>query len=130
MTNAEKFLKDEVSAREFREKLGQFIFSELGFYDGTEEAIDEVIGDFLDMIEKPILSEDEKVILKNIKSFTTIIRNIEGNIQVENEDGSFACLCAFNHLFQFIKERRKISDRGTIERRIKCLGKCTIKKRQ
>jgi len=51
----------------------------------------------------PILTETEEIILKNIKGYTTIIRNAENNIQVENEDGSFACLCAFNHLFQFIK---------------------------
>lgn len=113
MTNAEKFLKDEVSAREFREKLGQFIFSELGFYDGTEEAIDEVIGDFLDMIEKPTLTEDERVILRNIQKGLFregVISRTAGNelFVFIKETGESIELYIFNHLFQFIKERRRI----------------------
>ncbi len=101
MTNAEYFLKDEVSAREFREKLAQFIFEEVGFYEGTEEAI----GDFLDMIKKPTLTEVERVILKNVEKKYVTVRRIGWNIQVDTEDKEeFACICAFNHLFKFIKE--------------------------
>lgn len=107
MTNAEKYLKDEVSIRKFREELAQFIFDELGFYDGTEETINEVIGDFLYTIEKPQLTEDERVILRNIHIgvFDKIGRAKNGNLFLTYEDDRdtedfWWC----DHLFQFIKE--------------------------
>lgn len=120
MTNAEKFLKDRVSAREFREKLAQFIFGELGFYDGTEGAIDEVIGDFLDMIEKPTLTEDERVILRNIdKKFKSIKRANDSYLYLVKEDNAFRDIRyefeVFPNLFQFIKERRRIRNRGVVK---------------
>ncbi len=125
MTNSEKYLKDEVSAREFREKLAQSIFGELGLYEGTEGAIDKVIGDFLDMIEKPTLTEDERVILRNIdKKYTRIGRSSKEDkliyLYVNIEDGwKPHVMEEFGHLFQFIKERRRILYWGTVERRIK-----------
>lgn len=105
MTNAEKYLKEGVSVEEL-------IFDIINFEKcwNRKDFDKEVkrMKKFFFTSLTPTLTEDERVILRNIKNFTTIIRNIEGNIQVENEDGSFACLCAFNHLFQFIKERRRI----------------------
>ena len=58
---------------------------------------------------KPTLTEDERVILMNIAKKYKTIRRIGNNVQVDSEDKEeFACICAFNHLFQFIKERRRI----------------------
>ncbi len=112
MTNSEKYLKDEVSAREFREKLAQSIFGELGLYEGTEGAIDKVIGDFLDMIEKPTLTEDERVILEFIKNFDYIGRDKKGlYYKLQDEDIKEKTAVIYNlttNLFQFIKERRRI----------------------
>ena len=118
MTNAEKFLKEGVSAIEFRKKLAQFIFEELGFYDGTEEAIDEVIGDFLDMIEKPQLTEDERVILKYIDGEYTHIQRADGLWIVHYEE-SIAQLMSFemySHLFQFIKNGQEYSIEELLKR--------------
>lgn len=119
MTNGEKFLKDGISAREFREKLAQFIFYELGLYAGTEEAIDEVIGDFLDMIEKPTLTEDERVILRNIKDKPRYIARekdyrLMAYDKVEKDGTSRSYengkeMSSFSHLFQFIKNGEEYS---------------------
>ena len=114
MTNAEYYFKNEVSAREFRETLVQFIFEELGFYEGTEEAIDEVIGDFLDMVEKPTLTGDERVILKNIdlQNFKAIGRK-DDYLYLRYRDYTFECgetdiktltfWYMYHNLFKFIK---------------------------
>lgn len=104
MTNKDKFLKENVDPSNLIEAF-------IKYYYKHKEVENDVGGAFVKYMNeeiKPTLTENERVILWNIKNFTTIIRNIEGNIQVENENGSFACLCAFNHLFQFIKVRGKI----------------------
>lgn len=117
MTNAEKYLKDKdnVSVEEFSQKLGNYIKSR----EMNEPTL--LINDFLNMKIKPTLTEDERVILRNIKPYTHIYRD-GGNL--------FVLLCdkeidysntkidwhigfkAYNHLFQFIKERRRIRDKG------------------
>ena len=93
MTNEEKYLKDEVDVEELANKFVEYFL-------GCGEILEESFISFFKQEAKPTLTEDEKVILRNT--------NIEGNIQIENEDGSFACLCTFNHLFQFIQPRRRI----------------------
>ena len=98
MTNAEKYLT--VSTKEFKNA----IINTQGDIGGLYS-----LEKWLDTEVKPTLTEDERVILRNIKGYTTIIRNVENNIQVENGDGSFACLCAFNNLFEFIKIGEKYS---------------------
>lgn len=59
---------------------------------------------------KPTLTEDERVILRNInKNFRYISRDDSDlfiSIKRHNEEEEF--FYAFNHLFQFIKERRRI----------------------
>lgn len=110
MTNAEKYLNKEASARELREKLANWIFSELGYYEGTEDAIDTVIGDFFDTIEKPTLTEDERVILRNIDKAYRYIHREYGNLRVSLEDKGLESesFDMYDNLFQFIKERRRI----------------------
>ena len=61
---------------------------------------------------KPTLTEDERVILRNIKDYTHIKRIKDGHImltkQTEKHILNFDFIEPLNHLFQFIKERRRI----------------------
>ena len=117
MTNAEKYLNKGASARELREKLANWIFSELGYYEGTEDAIDTVIGDFFDTIEKPTLTEDERVILRNIdlKEWQLIGRKDEELYlayiygESKSTERDYIIDSMYGKLFQFIEERRRIS---------------------
>ena len=108
MTNAEKYLNKEASARELREKLANWIFSELGYYEGTEDAIDTVIGDFFDTIEKPTLTEDERVILRNIREYNRIGRDDTNDLYIvfgfKGEYRKKYYCNMFRHLFLFIKD--------------------------
>ena len=104
MTNAEKYLKDGVSPKamwyEFK-----------NWYNDTQCtcAYGEAIEIFMKDMAKPTLTEDEKVILKNIdKEMTMIRRCINGDLDVFNNDEHFLYLHIFNHLFQFIQPRRRI----------------------
>ena len=119
MTNAEKFLKDDVSVLEFRNKLTEFFWDNLGLYEGNEEQIYTIIGNFLDIIEQPTLTEDERVILNhiNIYEFDKIGRAKNGDLYLhyrEDKDTEDFWWC--NHLFQFIKERRRIRDKGVAKK--------------
>ena len=61
---------------------------------------------FFEREVKPTLTEDEKVILRNInKEITTIRRTAYGDLDVFNEydDHSILYIHVYNHLFQFIK---------------------------
>ena len=103
MTNAEYFLKDNVSVdkliiefADFKPKLE------------TSDNIFAQLGEFFYTDTKPTLTEDERVILRNIpKEFTTIARNLVGELSARNKD-TWRYADVFNHLFQFIKERRRI----------------------
>ena len=55
----------------------------------------------------PTLTEDERVILRNIM-FLTKIGKDRTSIYVATKENSIYRLGVFNHLFQFIKERRRI----------------------
>ena len=55
----------------------------------------------------PTLTEDERVILRNIMFFTKIGKD-RTSIYVATKENSIYRLGVFNHLFQFIKERRRI----------------------
>ena len=57
----------------------------------------------------PTLTEDERVILRNIM-FLTKIGKDRTSIYVATKENSIYRLGVFNHLFQFIKERRRIWD--------------------
>lgn len=107
MTNADKFLKDGVSAREFIEALEKY---------GADT---NEIKTFLIEQATPTLTEDERVILRNIKNEeykNTIGREDDTTYQKGklylrskySEAKAFAISTLYNHLFQFIKERRRI----------------------
>ena len=103
MTNRDYFLKDNVSVEEFAKSIvarffGDDCFSKNDYLRIKNWAEDNCI----------TLTEDERVILRNIpKEFTTIARNLVGELSARNKD-TWRYADVFNHLFQFIKERRRI----------------------
>jgi hypothetical protein len=77
--------------------------------------VKEVCSQIVELGKKPHLTEDERVILKNLKSIHNVIgRNRDGNIQLMCKEPRIKdCiwhinLSCYNHLFQFIEERRRI----------------------
>ena len=110
MTNAEKYLKDGVDSRYFATALYKFILQ--GSNTSEENSILGYINTFLDLPVQPTLTEDERVILRNIdiKAFKTIGRRKSGGLYVRFIfQGETYNADIFNdNLFQFIKERRRI----------------------
>lgn len=58
------------------------------------------------------LTEDERIILKNLqKEFTAINRDIDGDLELKHDTNygfGYDWFGYYNHLFQFIKERWRI----------------------
>lgn len=93
MTNAEKYLKDGVATEEL---IGEMEISlSVPYY--------EVAG-FWNKQIKPTLTEDERVILRNIKLYVGRRMNGELFFTFENREEPYIK----GELFQFIKERRRI----------------------
>jgi hypothetical protein len=106
MTYAEKYLKDETTIDELCRDLAIYC-SPTNFSGLTRERI----ASFFEQKVKPTLTEDERVILKNIdKQYTHIVRKNDGFLGVTYKEGAITYFwgIAFSDLFQFIKERRKI----------------------
>jgi len=105
MTNANKYLKEGVDVRKLAEELYNYLTN-----IETEGAITETIEHFFGASCKPTLSEDEKVILRNINDMYVIIRRDDGGeLYFDRSDGyCFNSVRIFNHLFQFIQPRRRI----------------------
>lgn len=106
MTNAEKYLKDGVDIEELTDKILEHNKQSKNctFYENMRS--------FWKAEIKPTLTEDEKVILRNIKSHCNQIGRDEnsilylGNCNTVYKDRAISGY--FNHLFQFIKPRRRI----------------------
>lgn len=108
MTNAEKYLKDGVDIENFTNSL-------CGFVENWE--LRNGIKNFLKKKVKPTLTEDERAILRNmIPQAKTIARDTDGELIIKicsdtiAEDFCYSGAFIYNHLFQFIKERRRIFD--------------------
>lgn len=100
MTRKDKFLKEDVNVKEFIQEIEE----ELDLC-GREFNIERWLNEPI----KPTLTEDEKVILRNIpKEFPTIARNSIGELSARNEK-HWIYADVFNHLFQFIKEGEEYS---------------------
>ena len=103
MTNERKFLNSNVSAYEFSMAFNLWCFNNKGL--GTSQA--DKMQLFLNAPAKPTLTEDERVILRNIgKDYSRIYRNGEGKIFVyskRKKAPTYATVGIFSHLFQFIK---------------------------
>lgn len=126
MTNAEKYLKDGISDTEIWQAYVEHCQIHKRVVDSThffkffeEEAI----------TLKPTLTEDERVILRNIRNdaFGKYIGRGDGirentptyynlYLRGDGETKAYAIGTIYNHLFQFIKERRRIRDSRIIRR--------------
>ena len=108
LTNAEKYLKDNVSINE--------LIKEIADYKPKLETSDNVYAkmqEFFDQEATPTLTEDERVILKFIDGEYTHIQRADGLWLIHYEDEYTVHQVSFemySHLFQFIKERRRIRD--------------------
>lgn len=105
MTNAEKYLKPDMKIAMWKD------------YNFTGQKC-KSIWQWLDQEAKPQLTEDEKVILSNIDKRYKQIRKIDGELQICTGSPSYNyhLFIEFDHLFQFIKERRRIRDKRIIRR--------------
>ena len=105
MTNADKYLKDGVDVNELINKIKNYFDCP---YDGGP--CTKSIENFFNQPIKPTLTEDEKVILRNINAQEYLL------IQRDKNDKCLFILklCGivyfgqYNHLFQFIQPRRRI----------------------
>jgi len=105
MTNGEKYLKDGTDIKEFSRNMFNYLVN-------RDEPLKIKIENYLQEDIKPTLTEDERVILKNIDKKYTHIGRKDGTPSIElyikSKDDFKHCWCFYNHLFQFIKERRRI----------------------
>lgn len=100
-TNAEIFLKEGVSVEEYCKAIDNYVKG-----NGYSGRMSE---EFLNAPVTPILTEDERVILRNIdtRQYPTIKRTKIGEIIVISNakcgDDIICYLYCYDHLFQFIK---------------------------
>ncbi len=110
MTNAEKFLKDGADKHQFAKEIQNCFGKEIPL-------VDETILDWLADDSHPKLTEDERVILRNIdtdnykgigrKNDTLYLVSATPNYFGGENDKEVFWYC-FHELFQFIKERGRI----------------------
>lgn len=111
MTNAEKWLKDGVSEYDFTE----FVFNNGNIYceAGKEDECYIEKLDLLHLLQQPVrptLTEDERVILRSMNKNASIWRE-KGKLWIHCEGNLFN-----EDTFQFVKERRRIRNKGVVER--------------
>jgi len=115
LTNSEKYLKDGVDVEELYNDLKLYnekIKSVTNYY--TRDLSLKFLKEFLKQPVKPTLTEDEKVILRNIefKDYNYIGRNTSGDLYVhygKNDSFNGTWFIMFKKsLFKFIQPRRRI----------------------
>lgn len=111
MTNAEKYLKDEVSVDKFIDDYLNFSISRT--WERGENSFDNITKKFFEARTQPTLTEDERVILRNIDTdfykgigrengTLYLVSTISNNFGGKNDREVF--WYCFHELFQFIKE--------------------------
>lgn len=115
MTNRDKYLKDGVDIIDFTREFGNYLNNHRGeLLNKNKKEPREQLHAFLVSEVKPTLTEDEKVILRNIefKDYIFIGRKESGDLYVNNqENDSFNGMWFImfkKNLFQFIQPRRRI----------------------
>lgn len=119
MTNAEKYLKDGVNVEELADMIAKH-------YDTTGDSfcVSGMIQDFFKAEVKPTLSEDERIILRNVdpRECNVIGRDkyteelyLAYSKTAETEDREYLFDVIFPTLFQFIKVRRRIRNKGVVK---------------
>ena len=107
-TYREKFFKEEITPNEAYRLLTEFIE-----YCNSDECknknLEEMAWNFLSQPVKLTLTEDEKVILRNIcLTGTFYIERKHGTLKIHNKLDEIVDFYMYDNLFQFIKERRRI----------------------
>jgi hypothetical protein len=105
MTNADKYRLTGIEAYNLSQELGEYLTIE----KKAEGVFVSDINSYFVRATKPTLTEDERVILRNIKNNKAIGRDKDNCLYFGSKgDGRFFINSTFGHLFQFIKERRRI----------------------
>ena len=107
MTNAEVYIGDEDLIDQFIDEFNEFVIEN----SKNATPLRELIEQFFKQERKPPLTDDERVILRNIcfqpiKDF--YISRKHGTLKLHNKVDELYDFFAYDHLFQFIKERRRI----------------------
>lgn len=106
MKNKDKFLREGVSVEELAEAIYKY------YFDSDEKLVDSIKLFFNEPI-KPTLTEDEKVILKNIETGFTHISRDYGDLFItvgkDTKDNECIGMQQYNHLFGFIKNGEEYS---------------------
>lgn len=111
MTNAEYYLKEGTNREELLDNFREFFIDNkevIGNYSHRA-----ILDNFLCAEHMPTLTEDERVILRNLDNYEIIGRtgkDLEGitDVYVSDEHTSESLYMFKPDLFQFIKERRRI----------------------
>lgn len=110
LTNAEKYLKEGATDRDFAKGLAKYISnSERMITD--EEILRAEILYFLTEQAKPTLTDDERTILRNIEDFIVIGRREDGRLYCDCNTGNGLgyFFDFYNHLFKFIESGEEYS---------------------
>jgi len=120
MTNAEKFLKDGVDKEKFCYELARHLNATVGNDEARTKEFMAIVDYFLNCLCVPTITEDERVILRNIDPKYEFIGKNDKNflyIRISADNGNFAERLTgldfvFPNLFQFIKngEEYKIAE--------------------
>lgn len=119
MTNAELYIGDEDLIDQFIDEFNKFACKQ--DWDLEHHYLKERLAEFFKQDRTPTLTEDERVILRNIRNdeFCKCIgrgdslrentpTNYNLYLRGNDESKAYAIGTIYNHLFQFIKERRRI----------------------
>lgn len=104
VTNGEKYLKDGVDINQLASEMCK------EYYEDTSLTIPLLLCTFFDKEIKPTLTEDERVILKNIGEDCISLMRVDGVIYFHTEGKGI-----FPKLFLFIRERRRIFYKGAFK---------------
>lgn len=103
MTNAEKYLKDGVDIGQLAREITELSWS-------NDDCLEDNITLYFRRQVKLTLTEDERVILRNIPIEYTIIRRNEWcDLEFVREDRAYRSCYLLSHLFHFIKNGEEYS---------------------
>lgn len=117
MTNAEKYLKDGADVEKIIDELTDRICMWDFVRKENREIIANEILSFFEEKTKPILTEDERAILRHLKGFYYIYRASTGELEATNKEHTW---CGYelyfdDDVFQFIKEGEEYSIKELLE---------------
>ena len=104
MTNTEKYLKAGADIEKIAREIDIILQNDVNVANAEQATIK-----YFNSTCKPTLTEDERVILRNMQNHSGLGRDEEGCLYFGlKKEGRCFVNHLFGHLFQFIKERRRI----------------------